>query len=140
MRQEQAPVAAQSGAESTPAANPSEKQQAEEDESDAYRHSAMVKTLGAKLGLDPEQASTVFTVLNLLVLVLLVGWFLIKTLPKTFRDRNASLQKHLVEAKKASDEASTRLSGVEARLSKLDEQISACVRRQRRTLRPKSNG
>jgi len=121
---EPAPVAAQGGAESTPAADPSEKQRAEEEEGDAYRHSAMVKTLGAKLGLDPEQASTVFTALNLLVLVLLVGWFLIKTLPKTFRDRNASLQKHLVEAKKASDEASTRLSGVEARLSRLDEQIS----------------
>jgi F-type H+-transporting ATPase subunit b len=124
--QEQAPVAAQSGSESTPAAQSAEKkEQPEADENDVYRHSTAVKTLGAKLGLDPEQASALFTLLNLAVLVLLVGWFLVKTLPKTFRNRNDALQKHLVEARAASREASSRLGNVEARLAKLDEQIAA---------------
>jgi F-type H+-transporting ATPase subunit b len=118
-------VAAQSGSESAPAAHSPEKSKQEEDESDAYRHSATVKALGAKLGLDPDQAATAFTVANFVVLALLVGWFLAKTLPKAFRNRNASIQKQLVEARSASEEASSRLSGVEARLGKLDEQIAA---------------
>lgn len=101
------------------------KEKAEEDESEAYRHSATVKAIGAKLGLDAEQAATVFTLLNFVVLVGLVGWFLFRSLPKTFRNRNEALQKHLVEARAASQEATARLSGVEARLGKLDEQIAS---------------
>lgn len=121
----QQPVAAQDGRESTPAAHSPEKNKQEEDESEAYRHSATVKALGAKLGLDPEQAATAFTVANFVVLALLVGWFLVKALPKTFRNRNAAIQKQLVEARAASEEASSRLNSVEARLGKLDEQIAA---------------
>ncbi len=122
----QAPVVlAQAGYESTPEANSAAKEKQEEDENDAYRHSAAVKAIGAKLGLDAEQAATVFTVANFVVLALLVGWFLLKTLPRTFRTRNEAIQKHLVEARAASQEASTRLNSVEARLSKLDEQIAA---------------
>ncbi len=55
----------------------------------------------------------------------LVGWFLLKTLPKTFRDRNTAIQKHLVDARTATEEANARLNSVEERLSKLDEQIAA---------------
>jgi F-type H+-transporting ATPase subunit b len=117
-------VAAQAEAGATETKVP-EKEKQEEDENDAYRHSATVKAIGAKLGLDAEQAATVFTVANFVVLALLVGWFLVKTLPKTFRSRSEAIQKHLVEARAASQEASTRLSGVEARLGKLDEQIAA---------------
>ncbi len=47
-----------------------------------------------------------------------------EALPKTFRNRNAALEKHLVEAQAASQEASRRLESLEARLGKLDEQIA----------------
>ena len=121
-----APVAtADNGGKSTPEANSAEKNKQEEDENDAYRKSATVKALGAKFGLNPDQAATTFTVLNFVVLVALVGWFLLKTLPKTFRNRNTAIQKHLVEARTATEEANVRLTSVEARLSKLDEQIAA---------------
>jgi F-type H+-transporting ATPase subunit b len=123
--QEATPAAVQAGSESTPAAQSPEKNKQEEDENDAYRHSATVKALGAKLGLDAEQAATAFTVGNFVVLALLVGWFLLKALPKTFRTRSESIQKHLTDARRATEEASTRLGGVEARLAKLDEQIAA---------------
>lgn len=123
--QESAPVAASAGSSSTPEAQSPEKSKKEEDENDAYRHSPTVRALGAKLGMNPEQAATAFTAANFAVLVLLVGWFLIKALPKTFRDRNTAIQKHLVDARTATEEASARLNSVEARLSKLDEQISA---------------
>jgi len=120
-----APVVEDSGSKSTPEAHSPEKNKQEEDANDAYRKSATVRTLGAKLGLNPDQAATTFTVLNFVVLVALVGWFLLKTLPKAFRNRNTAIQKHLVEARTATEEANVRLTSVEARLSKLDEQIAA---------------
>lgn len=121
---EPAHAAAQSASAETSEAQSAEAEKHEEDESAAFRHSAAVKAIGAKLGLDPEQAATAFTVANFLVLVVLVGWFLVKALPKTFRDRNNAIQKHLIEARTATEDASARLNSVEARLSKLDEQIA----------------
>jgi F-type H+-transporting ATPase subunit b len=50
---------------------------------------------------------------------------MIRMLPKTFRDRNSAIQKHLVDARTATEEATARLSSVEERLSKLDGQIAA---------------
>ncbi|HMF65187.1 MAG TPA: ATP synthase F0 subunit B [Edaphobacter sp.] len=124
--QETTPAAVSStGSTTTPEAQSPEKNKQEEDENEAYRHSPTVRALGAKLGLNADQAATAFTVANFVVLALLVGWFLLKTLPKTFRDRNSAIQKHLVDARSATEEASTRLNSVEARLSKLDEQIAA---------------
>ncbi|HEX7157695.1 MAG TPA: ATPase, partial [Edaphobacter sp.] len=122
--QEAAPVASSATQANTPEAQSPEKNKREEDENDAFRHSASVKAIGAKFGLNPDQAATAFEVLNFAVLAILIGWFLIKTLPRAFRDRTSSIQKHLVEARSATEEASARLSSVEARLSKLDEQIA----------------
>lgn len=123
--QERAPAASSSGQSSTPEAQSPEKNKQEEDENEAFRHSTSVKAIGAKLGLNPEQAATAFSVLNFFVLAVLIAWFLIKSLPKVFRDRTSAIQKHLVEARSAKEEASARLSSVEARLAKLDEQIAA---------------
>jgi F-type H+-transporting ATPase subunit b len=117
-------IAAQGGNEAGSATHETEKQEEHSDE-EAFRHSAAVKSLGAKFGLDAEQAATAFSVFNFIVLALFVGWFLLKALPKTFRNRNATLEKHLVEARAASAEATSRLGSVEARLGKLDEQIAA---------------
>jgi len=122
--QERAPVA-DSGAPSTPETQSPEKNKQEADENDAYLHSPSVRALGAKLGLNAEQAATAFTVANFVVLAALVGWFLIKTLPKVFRDRSGAIQKYLVDARSATEEATIRLNSVEARLSKLDGQIAA---------------
>jgi F-type H+-transporting ATPase subunit b len=113
------------GRMSTPEAQSPEKNKQEADENEAYRHSPTVRALGAKLGMNAEQAATAFTVANFIVLVILVGWLMLKTLPKTFRDRSTAIQKHLVDARTATEEASARLSSVESRLGKLDEQIAA---------------
>ena len=116
---------ADSGSQSTPEAQSQDKSKQEENENEAYRHSATVQMLGAKLGLNAEQAATAFSLINFALLVIGVGWVLMKTLPKLFRDRNTLIQKHLVDARTATEEASARLSGVEARLAKLDSQIAA---------------
>jgi F-type H+-transporting ATPase subunit b len=94
-------------------------------ETDEYRMSPSVVKLGAALGMKPETAANVFTIFNILILVAGVGYGLLKLLPKTFRKRNADIQKHLVDARTATEEATSRLSSVEERLAKLDEQIAA---------------
>jgi F-type H+-transporting ATPase subunit b len=114
-----------SGQASTPEAVSPEANKEERDENDAYRHSAAVKAIGARLGLNADQAATAFEVFNFALLALGVGWLLIRMLPKTFRDRNSAIQKHLVDARTATEEATARLSSVEERLSKLGDQIAA---------------
>jgi F-type H+-transporting ATPase subunit b len=123
--QQPTPTNSGGGRLSSPEAQSPEKNKQETDQNDAYLHSPSVRKLGAMVGLNAEQAATAFTVANFLVLAALVGWFLLKTLPKTFRDRNTSIQKNLVDARTATEEASARLRSVEERLSKLDEQIAA---------------
>ena len=124
-RAQKSPTNAGGGRLSSPEAQSEQINKQEVDENDAYLHSPSVRKIGAMVGLNAEQAATAFTVANFVVLVALVGWFLLKTLPKTFRDRTSSIQKNLVDARTATEEASARLRSVEERLSKLDEQIAA---------------
>ncbi len=87
------------------------------DENAKYKQSAMVQKLGGMMGMKPEAAATTFEVLNFGVLAVLVVFFLGKALPKAFKDRNAVIQKHLVDARIATEEASVRMSGIEDRLA-----------------------
>jgi F-type H+-transporting ATPase subunit b len=120
---QQTPAGSQQPAASQ--AQPENTNQPEADENDKYLRSPSVRAMGAKLGMNPEQASTVFTVANFVVLALLIGWYLLKALPRAFRNRTTTLQKNLVDARTATEEANARLSSVEDRLSKLDQQIAA---------------
>ena len=118
----QAPPSA--GENTTPAANVPEKKEEVEDTNYQYTHSPAVVKLGSMLGMKPDSAATVFTVFNFLIMVAALGYLLLKTLPKTFRNRNTKIQKNLVDARTATEEASARLNSVEARLSRLDDQIA----------------
>lgn len=113
------------GRQSTPAAQSPDANQGVVDENDKYRKSAVVVKLGGMLGMKPDAAASAFEVLNFAVLAVLVGWFLAKALPKAFRDRTSAIQKHLVDARIATEEASARMSGIEDRLAHLDGQIAA---------------
>jgi F-type H+-transporting ATPase subunit b len=126
LRQTQAQTttgAAQTSA--TNAQSPEKNNQHEQNEDDAYLKSPSVVALGAKLGLNPEQSATAFTVTNFVLLAVAFGWVLVKVLPKMLRERNATIQKDLVNARSATEEARARLSGVEERLGKLDGEIAA---------------
>lgn len=114
-----------SGEPSTPEAQSAQKNSQEADENEAYRHSATVRKLGGMLGMNPEQSATAFEVTNFILLALFVLWGVVKMVPGAIRARNSAIQKHLVDARAATAEASARLSSVEGRLSKLDEQIAA---------------
>ncbi len=117
-------VSSAGGKQATPAGASPQANQEERDENDVYRHSAMVARLGHMAGMSTEAASTAFEVGNFALLAIGVGFLLMKILPKTFRDRSSAIQKHLLEARVATEQASVRLNSVEERLSKLDEQIA----------------
>jgi len=120
------PVLAQAaGVATTPEAQSPAKNEQEQDENEAYRKSPMVQKLGGMLGMNPDQAATAFEVFNFALLAIGFGWLLAKMLPKAIRDRNTSIQKHLVDARTATEEARVRLSSVEERLSRLDGEIAA---------------
>lgn len=112
------------GRQSTPTAQSPEAKKGAEDEESMYRHSATVQKIAGMLHMSTESAATAFEVFNFAVLAVLVGGFLFKALPKTFRDRSSGIQKHLVDARTATEEASARLNSVEDRLAKLDGQIA----------------
>jgi len=117
-------VPANAGENAAPAATVPEKKEEIKDENEEYRHSPTVQKLGRIFGLNAEQAATAFTLINFLILAIAVGYGLLKLLPKTFAARSSRIQKQLVDARTATEEASARLNSVEARLSKLDEQIA----------------
>jgi F-type H+-transporting ATPase subunit b len=119
------PVRAQTAeVASAPEAQAPEKKE-EKDPEDEYNKSPMVIRLGSMLGLNPDQSSLAFKLMNFLLLVIGVGWAAVKLLPKMLRSRNATIQKQLVDARTATEEARERLSGVEDRLTKLDGEIAA---------------
>jgi F-type H+-transporting ATPase subunit b len=123
------------GVANTPEAQSPEKSSPQEqNENDEYRMSPHVVEWGAKLGLNPEQSAKAFTVTNFVLLAVGIVWALLKIglpfmqidpIPKIIRDRNAAIQKNLVDARTATEEARARLSGVEERLGKLDGEIAA---------------
>ena len=113
-----------SGRQSTPAAQSPDANEGIVDENDKYRKSPMVIKLGAIVGMNGNTAATTFEVLNFAVLALLVVWFLAKALPKAFKERTSVIQKQLVDARVATEQASARMSGIEERLSHIDTQIS----------------
>ena len=110
------------GEQTTPLNTAPAKQEA--NENDEYRHSKAVTKLGSLVGMNAEQAATAFELLNLAVLLAGLGYLAMKTLPKSFRERNTAIQRHLVDARTATEEASARLNAVEGRLAKLDAEIA----------------
>jgi F-type H+-transporting ATPase subunit b len=88
--------------------------------------SASVKALGKMLGIqDPKTAYWVFWILNAAILAWLLHMFIGRKLPGTFRNRTSAIQRGIEEARKASAEASARLTAIEARLSALDSEIAS---------------
>ena len=114
------------GNASTPTAQSPEKSSPQEqNENDEYLKSPSVVWLGKELGIGTNLASTLSVVGNFVLLAIGVAWLVVKFLPRTIRDRNTTIQKGLVDARTATEEARERLSGVEERLGKLDGEITA---------------
>ena len=94
-----------------------------EDDHAELKHSSSVKLISRLTGLDTESAYWFCLALNFAVIAGLIWWFSRKTLPGVFRNRTASIQKAMEEARQASEDANRRLSEIESRLSQLDTEI-----------------
>jgi F-type H+-transporting ATPase subunit b len=112
------------GAAASPADTQSMAEQ-EVDETAEYRHSAMVKHIGGMVGMDAERSARVFEWGNFLLLAAGIGWVVVKFVPKVLKDRSSAIQKELVDARSATEEANARMGAVEERLWKLDGDIAA---------------
>ncbi len=135
----QAAAAAQTpvGNASTPTAQTPEKStpqeqtnQPEQSGDDEYLKSPSVVWLGKELGIGTDRASTLSVLGNFALLAVGIAFAVVKILPKMFPEmvpssRTAAIQKSLVDARTATEEARERLSGVEERLGKLDGEIAA---------------
>ncbi|MGA8531163.1 MAG: ATP synthase F0 subunit B [Acidobacteriaceae bacterium] len=96
-----------------------------ENQIEQYRHSAVVQTIARYGHVSTETAAQIFEDINsgvLLGTILIVLW---KVVPKLFRSRSETLQRDLVGARIATEEANRRLAEVETRLQRLDSEIDA---------------
>ena len=90
-----------------------------------YRHSSTVNAIARFVHLKTETVAQIFEDLNSAVLILAIAIFLWKVVPKMLRKRSETLEKELIQARLATDDANRRLAEVEARLLRLDSEIDA---------------
>jgi F-type H+-transporting ATPase subunit b len=95
----------------------------EEEENANLKHSSMVQLLARKTGLSVHQAHLVALWLNFAVVFAIVFWAVRKFVPSMLRNRSASIQRALEEARAASQDANRRLADIENRLRQLDVEI-----------------
>jgi F-type H+-transporting ATPase subunit b len=95
-----------------------------EDEQEQFKHSSSVQLVARLTGLSLEWAYRLCVFLNFAVLAGTLLYLSKKHLPGVFRNRTASIQKAMEEARKASEDANRRLAEIETRLSRLDVEIS----------------
>ena len=89
-----------------------------------FKHSGSVKLLSRITGLSLEGAYWLAVLINFGIVAGVIVWASKKNLPAVFRNRTASIQKSIEEARKASEDANRRLSDIESRLSKLGDEIA----------------
>ena len=94
------------------------------DETEQFKHSSSVQLLSRITGLSTEGAYWLAVLLNFAIIAGVIAWASKKNLPAMFRNRTASIQKSLEEARKASEDANRRLSEIESRLGRLDSEIA----------------
>lgn len=121
-------------------AQPGHEKDEEAEEHNAFRHNSLVQSVSDaifkddKNAADPEKVdlrashiektARTFEWINSLILILAIVIPLAKILPRIIRQRSLSLKHNLDEARKTTADANTRLSAVEAQLSRLDEEIA----------------
>jgi F-type H+-transporting ATPase subunit b len=128
--QAQAASPAVASSESQPAAHatgepntPESREPAGEDEAAEFKHSSSVKWVAKVTGLSLEEAYWLCVSLNFLIIAAAIIWLSKKNLPGIFRNRTASIQQAMEEARKASQDANRRLAEIETRLARLDGEI-----------------
>ena len=95
----------------------------DQEENANLKHASAIRWVAAKTGLSVHQAHMLALFINFAVIVAVIFWAARKSVPGMLRERNASIQRALEEARAASQEANRRLSDIETRLRQLDVEI-----------------
>jgi F-type H+-transporting ATPase subunit b len=95
----------------------------DQEENANLKHAAPVRWLARKTGLSVHQAHLLALSLNFAIIVAIVFWAARKFVPGMLRNRSASIQQALEEARTASQDANRRLADIENRLRQLDVEI-----------------
>lgn len=129
----QAPAAAQPAAtgQASPGnaasgldAQPGQEKKEKEEGENLFRHTPLVKTIAKALHMPVETTARLFEFINFAVIFLAIAIPLFKFLPKHLRKRNETLSESLESARQTTQDANSRLSAVEAQLSRLDDEIA----------------
>ena len=79
---------------------------------------------GKKLGLSKGVSFSISLAVNFLGIVAFFWLIMKSSLPRAFRERTAAIQKGIRDAQAAGEDASRRLTEIEARLGKLDAEVA----------------
>jgi len=96
-----------------------------EDDHSEFKKSSSVRWLAHLTGGNVEHAYWLALFLNFAVVFGVLAWAGKKYLPGVFRNRTASIQKAMEEARRASEDANRRLADIETRLAKLGDEIKS---------------
>ncbi len=95
----------------------------EEEENVNLKHAAPIRWVARKTGLSVHGAHLLLIGLNFAIIVVVVFWAARKFVPGILRNRSASIQQALQEARAASQDANRRLAAIDTRLRQLDVEI-----------------
>jgi F-type H+-transporting ATPase subunit b len=94
------------------------------EDTEQFKHSDSVRFLARITGLSLEGAYWLAVIINFAIVAGVIVWASKKNLPAVFRNRTALIQKSIEEARRASEDANQRLTHIESRLSRLDDEIA----------------
>jgi F-type H+-transporting ATPase subunit b len=124
-----APVSAKQGTSSQDATQSEAETEvtpkSEAEELNVYRHAPVVHTLARMFHLKLETTARIFETINFVIIALLILIPLGRFFPKVMHHRRQALRNRIESARALTEDAKTRLSAVEAKLGKLDEEIAA---------------
>jgi F-type H+-transporting ATPase subunit b len=110
-------------AQTADAAKP-EAADSQEEQDNAFRlEGPIVKATAKALHLPVTTTATIYDFINFAILALAIGVPLFRMLPRFLRNRAEKVRADLETARKVTEEASSRLSAVEAKLSSIGEEI-----------------
>jgi len=96
----------------------------EENSEDKFRHAPTVVWAAKTLNLPVETTARIFEFINFGVIFLAIVIPLVRFLPKFLRNRAVKLREDIESARKVTEDASTRLAAVEAKLASLGDEIA----------------
>jgi F-type H+-transporting ATPase subunit b len=99
-------------------------QSEEEQQNNAFRlEGPVVKWTAKTLHLPIDTTADLYDIFNFLIIALAVGIPLLRWMPKYLRQRKQKVRTDIDEARKMTEDANSRLSAVEAKLARIDEEI-----------------